>query len=470
MGYVPAIVGFVPSKSIFDEFGCHLPATNRTLKPDLFSAMSAFTFLHAADIHLDSPLRRLGQYDEAVAERLRTATRVALANLVDLAIAESVAFVIIAGDLYDGDWDDVRTGLYMVQQMRRLNDAGIRVFAIAGNHDAATKMTYNVPQPENVTILSHKASETYRVDGLDVAIHGRSFASQAVTENLAKSYPTAVPNVFNIGILHTSLDGREGHASYAPCTLSDLREKGYDYWALGHVHTRETVCQDPWVVFPGNIQGRSVRETGERGAMLVTVERGAAGGGLVRTEFHPLDDARWLVLEVDASPVESPEGLIDLVRTHFHELKTCHEPRAIVVRIEITGTSAFSDVWHGNERKLGIDLLAVAQSISQDIVIDKIRLRTTQAGRTGVVAEDDEPLAAIDEVVRQYLEDEALAKELAKDLGEHLGGKLPTELTDATEPFRIDAIEFVKGMVANSGPLLRQRMARQPEGQEKGDK
>jgi DNA repair exonuclease SbcCD nuclease subunit len=167
--------------------------------------MSTLTFLHAADIHLDSPLRRLQQYDDATATRLRAATRVALANLVDLAIAENVAFVVIAGDLYDGDWDDVRTGLYFVQQMRRLKDAEIAVFAIAGNHDAATKMTYNVPLPDNVTVFGHRVAETVRLDDIGVAIHGRSFATQSVTENLAVSYPTAIPDLFNIGILHTSL-------------------------------------------------------------------------------------------------------------------------------------------------------------------------------------------------------------------------------------------------------------------------
>jgi len=421
--------------------------------------MSTFTFLHAADIHLDSPLRRLGQYDEAVADRLRSATRVALANLVDLAISEQVAFVIIAGDVYDGDWDDVRTGLFMVQQMRRLKDAGIPVFAIAGNHDAATKMTYNVPSPENVVMFGHRTAETHRLDDLDVAIHGRSFATQAVTENLASSYPPAVPNVFNIGILHTSLDGREGHAPYSPCTVMDLRQKGYDYWALGHVHTREIVCQEPWVVFPGNIQGRSIRETDERGAMLVTVERGPSTVPVVRAVFHPLDDARWIVLEIDVSQVTSPEGLVDLIRIRFQELRSQHEPRAIVVRIELNGTSAFSDMWHGNERKLSADVLAVAQAISADIVLDKIRVRTTQQEKAGDVANDDEPLSAINDVIRRYLDDESLAAELAADVADGVGGRLPAELTEGADALAINSPEFVRAVLADVGPFLRHQLA-----------
>lgn len=429
--------------------------------------MTAFTFLHAADIHLDSPLRRLSQYDEVVAERLRSATRVALANLVDLAISEGVAFVIIAGDIYDGDWDDVRTGLFMVQQMRRLKDVGIPVFAIAGNHDATTKMTYNVPQPDNVVMFGHQAAETHRLDDLDVAIHGRSFATRAVTQNLASSYPAAVPNVFNIGILHTSLDGREGHAPYSPCTVMHLQQKGYDYWALGHVHTREIVCKEPWVVFPGNIQGRSIRETNERGAMLVTVERGPSTVPVVRADFHPLDDARWIILEIDASQVTSPEGIVDLIRMRFQELGDMHEPRVIVVRIEVRGTSAFSDLWHGNKRKLTADVLAVAQSISADIVLDRIGVRTTQEKHAGDVAEDDEPLSVIDNVIHRYIDNEVLAAELAADLADVVGGKLPAELTEGSDAVAIDKVEFVKAVLADVGPFLRHRLAGHPSNHDK---
>ena len=247
----------------------------------------------------------------------------------------------------------------------------------------------------------------------------------------------------------------------------DLQQKGYDYWALGHVHTREIVCQEPWVVFPGNIQGRNIRELNERGAMLVTVERGPSTVPVVRAVFHPLDDARWIVLEIDASQLTSPEGLVDLIRTRFQELRNQHAPRAIVVRIEITGISAFSDVWHGNERKLTADILAVALSISADIVLDKIRVRTTQEKQAGDAANDDEPLSAIDDVIHRYLDDEALAAELAADLADVVGRKLPTELTEGSEAVAIDSVEFVKAVLADVGPFLRHRLAGHPSNQDK---
>src|SRR5262249_13962811 len=178
----------------------------------------AISFLHAADIHLDSPLRGLEQYEHAPAERIRGATRRAFERLIDLALERRVDFVLIAGDLYDGDWRDYNTGLYLARQLGRLRDAAIPVFVIAGNHDAANKMTRVLRLPGNVQLLSPAAPQTIRLDDLEVAIHGQSFAREAVTDNLVAGYPAAIPGWVNIGLLHTGLTGLEGHAPYAPCT------------------------------------------------------------------------------------------------------------------------------------------------------------------------------------------------------------------------------------------------------------
>ncbi len=207
------------------------------------------TFLHAADIHLDSPLRGLQRYEGAPADEIRQATRRALENLVQLAIDQSVAFVLIAGDLYDGDWKDHCTGLFFVSQMVRLREANIPVIVIAGNHDAMNKMTRTLPLPENVHMLDHKRPETIHLEALGVAIHGQSFATQAVLEDLSATYPSAVGGQLNIGLLHTCATGREGHAAYAPCTIPGLVAKQYDYWALGHVHGFEVLHR---IVISGN--------------------------------------------------------------------------------------------------------------------------------------------------------------------------------------------------------------------------
>ena len=235
----------------------------------------AISFLHAADIHLDSPLKGLERYENAPVERIRGATRRAFTRLIDLAIEKRVDFVLIAGDLYDGDWRDYNTGLYLVRQLGRLRDARIPVFVIAGNHDAANKMTRMLRLPDNVRFLAHDRPETVRLDDLGVAIHGQSFAKAAVTENLAAAYPAPVSGYINIGLLHTGMGGADGHERYAPCTLEELRLRGYDYWALGHIHARQVLCNDPPVVFAGNVQGRHIRETGPKGCLLATDPSGS---------------------------------------------------------------------------------------------------------------------------------------------------------------------------------------------------
>ncbi|MFT6382943.1 MAG: DNA repair exonuclease SbcCD nuclease subunit, partial [Akkermansiaceae bacterium] len=255
-----------------------------------------FTFIHAADLHLDSPLRGLSRHDDAPVSAIRGATRRALENLVDLALEKEVDFVLIAGDLYDGDLKDFTTALFFNRQMLRLKSAGIPVFAISGNHDAASVITKALSPPENVQFFPVKKPGTFSFPKLPVTIHGQGFANASVQENLAANYPDARPDHFNIGLLHTSLAGSSVHDTYAPCSLADLEKKGYQYWALGHIHQPEVIREDPWIVYPGNIQGRKVNETGPRGCSLVEVNDALE----VTSHTHiPLDVVRWSHLELD---------------------------------------------------------------------------------------------------------------------------------------------------------------------------
>ena len=261
-------------------------------------------FIHAADLHIDSPLRGLNRFEGAPVARLRSATRQALTRLVDLALDEEVDFVLIAGDLYDRDWQDFHTGLFVREQMVRLGRAGVKVFIVQGNHDAQGVISRQLPWPDNVKVFSSRSAETVKLDDLRVAIHGHSFPDREVPEDLVPGYPMAVPGYVNIGLLHTSLTGAEGHDTYAPTSLDTLRSKGYDYWALGHVHARQVVCDEPRVVYPGNLQGRHARETGPKGCELVSV----AGGKLDAT-FVPLDVVRWHQVDVVLNPSHSLDAL-----------------------------------------------------------------------------------------------------------------------------------------------------------------
>ena len=267
-------------------------------------------FVHAADLHIDSPLRGLGAYDGAPVERVREATRRALTNLVQLCLDERAAFLVLAGDVFDGEWRDFNTGLFFLRELNRLRDAGTRVFLVRGNHDAASEVTRSLTWPDHVHVFADDRAETLVLDELGVALHGLSYPRREVKDTLLPLYPAPVAGALNVGVLHTSAEGRPGHASYAPCRLDELLRKGYDYWALGHVHAHEVLHEAPWVVFPGNTQGRHIRETGPKGAVVVSV-----GGGAVTSVRHaPLDVVRWREVGLTLDGDDGVDELYDKAR------------------------------------------------------------------------------------------------------------------------------------------------------------
>jgi exonuclease SbcD len=327
-------------------------------------------FIHASDLHIDSPLRGLDRYEGAPVTRLRTATRAALERLVDRALGEPVDFLLLAGDIYDRDWQDFHTGLFFRGQMVRLNRAGIRVYIVQGNHDAQGVISRHLPLPDNVHSFSSRVAETRRIDELSVAIHGRSFPNRAVEEDLVPSYPEAVPGYFNIGLLHTSLNGRPGHDTYAPTALATLLAKGYDYWALGHVHAREVVSEQPRIVFPGNLQGRHANEAGAKGCELVTVD-----AGRVEAEFLGLDGVRWSHITVCLDGIER----LDAVNAAFHAALAPAlagaSDRLHAVRVTLTGTTGL----HRREAEQPGTLAATVQAAAQDVTeaetwIEQVRI------------------------------------------------------------------------------------------------
>lgn len=331
-----------------------------------------FKFIHAADIHLDSPLRGLEQYEGAPTTEIRGAARRALENLVDLAIEESVRFLLIAGDFYDGDWRDYNTGLFFTRQMTRLREADIPVYLIAGNHDAANRMTRHLKLPDNVHLLSSGTAETERITELDVAIHGQSFATAAVYDNLAAAYPAPQSGMLNIGLLHTCATSTE-HERYAPCSLDDLKLKGYDYWALGHVHTRQTFSETPWIGFSGNLQGRHIRETGPKGCMLVTVSDDRS----LNVEFRELDVLRWERAIIETAQTRSAEELLDHLYGKIEHLQGTAAGRFLALRVEFQGaTEAHQQLQSRREHWTQEVRARAIQAGRGDVWVEKVKFRT----------------------------------------------------------------------------------------------
>lgn len=297
-----------------------------------------YKFLHAADIHLDSPMQNLAQYDGAPVETLREATRKALDRMVELAIEEKVAFVLIAGDLYDGDWKDFNTPQYLRRKLSELGREGIRVFIVQGNHDAQSQMkkASRLTLPENVYLFDVKQPETVELEELSVAIHGQGFAKRDIEDDLSVHYPEAKPGWLNIGLLHTSCGAFAAHDSYAPSTVSGLAAKGYDYWALGHIHQRQVLHKDdPWIVYPGNLQGRHVNESGAKGCAIVIAE----DDRIVDMTHEPCDVLRWARCEVDVSGCDDGDEVLHAVEAVLEGELEAAEGLPLAVRVVLTGAT-----------------------------------------------------------------------------------------------------------------------------------
>ena len=377
--------------------------------------MKTFRFIHAADIHIDSPLRGFARYEGASA-RFGAATRTAFANLVDRAIEERVAFMVIAGDLYDGDWRDYNTGLFFAGQAGRLNEAGIPVFVLHGNHDAESQITRRLTLPDNVRVFGARQPESFELDGLHVVLHGQSFAEREVRTNLVPAYPAPVPGRFNIGVLHTALGGMGGHENYAPCALEELLVKGYQYWALGHVHQAQILNERPHVVFPGVLQGRHIRETGPKGAFLVNVEDGEV------TALEPLrtDVVRWALLRIDVARAGRIEQALGLLRERIAAaVRAEADGRLLVCRLELHGQSAVHAALIADQERLLEEARAIALGLGEDVAwVEKLVVATGSALPPQVAAEQQDALAELRRIVRDT--DPELLDDIARDVGELL--------------------------------------------------
>ena len=332
-------------------------------------------FIHAADIHLDSPLTGLSAYPDAPVEMLRTATREAFSNLVNEAIDQSVDFMIIAGDLYDGTWKDHNTGIYFCKEMGRLNKAGIPVYLLFGNHDAESEMTKKLQLPENVFTFESRTPTTFYLPELKVALHGRSFKDKETKDNIAMGYPQPTPGFLNIGVLHTALEGNAMHATYAPCSLEELYAKGYHYWALGHVHDYQIWEGASTIVFPGNLQGRHIRETGPRGAVLVTTDELS----IKSVERLFVDVLRWSSLNVDVTVCTSfPEVVGAIGKALEAMVNDSASSIPIAVRVIVTGKTAMHGDLFGLESQLRAEVIALAVAFGDErLWIEKVKINTS---------------------------------------------------------------------------------------------
>lgn len=394
--------------------------------------MTDFRFIHAADIHLDSPLDHLRSLDAATAKLVATASRRAVERLVAAALEHQVAAVVIAGDLFDGPVRDASAALWVDSQFRKLTAAGIDVVLIRGNHDALSNASRSVKWSSGVIELGAEKSTSHIIDRCGLAIHGQSFGARAVYENIAAAYPEALPGYFNIGMLHTSLAGNSGHDTYAPTTVDVLEGRGYDYWALGHIHlrTEQSLSSRAWIGFSGNTQGRHVRETGPKGCYLVTVR----DRQIAQTDFVATDSVRWFELPVDVGPIDSLADLGEMVCGACEGLLQNNGGRHLAVRVRFSGASKLHGQLATSVARHNITaMLADKMRECGTIWLESVKVET-QAERTAARMGDLQlPLDTLREMVADIRDEPALQKHLLKSL-EELGRKARGPLSAADWP------------------------------------
>jgi DNA repair exonuclease SbcCD nuclease subunit len=383
-------------------------------------------FVHAADLHLDATFGGVDVDDRRVAEALTRSTLDSLDRIVDLCLARSVDFLLIAGDLYNSADRSLRAQLHFQRAVRRLDEAGIPVFAVHGNHDPADGWSAGLDFPESVHFFPTDRvgrRDVHRDGELVCAVYGRSYATRQVTDNLAREFSRTAEEPLAVGLLHTNVGGREGHENYAPCTVADLRAARMDYWALGHIHACGRVADDPPAAYSGSSQGLHPGEEGPRGCLYV--ELGANGSS---EEFVETAAVRWRAVTVDASSAEDVEEVLVELAQACGEAREEAGGRSVVVRIELVGRTAI----HGQLNRPGVmeDVLSELrqQQLLADpwIWVDRIRNRTrpdldlaslaTEEGLLGDVvraaAEAENPETA-KETVAEVLE--PVLKQLALD-------------------------------------------------------
>lgn len=406
-------------------------------------ARAPLRFVHTADLHLDSPLKSLATRDPSLAHAVRTASRTALTRTVDLCVDEAVDALVIAGDLYDGDQRSMHTAAALTREMRRLHEAAIPVYTVRGNHDARSRITRELALPDNVHGYDGRGGTHLLGDGR-AAFHGVSFTKAHAPESLVSKFRAPRPDAWNVGLLHTSLAGAEGHDVYAPCSVADLESLGYDYWALGHVHVRAVHRADaPAIVMPGNPQGRDMGEDGARSVTLVALDETAG----TRLETRTVGPARFERIALDATGVADWQGLVRLCEDALVERREALDEEQLICRLELAGESPLA--WRAaRDRDVLEELLRGTAAGLDGTWIDRVRSSLRPPAAQGAGA-GDETLHRLTDLVDEDLLD-------SPELGERVRAELAEFLRRMPKGFRDRLGETEAESEAAVGALLRQ--------------
>ena len=384
-------------------------------------------FVHAADIHLDRSLPAL--LDGRTTHPFALSPRLAFTRLIDYVIESDAAFLVLAGDVYDGAWKDVSTGLFFHQQIGRLRPRGVPVYLLHGNHDAESAMPKTLVQPDNIHLFSARSPQSFEFEPLHIHLHGQSFAQADTRENLASAYPQPVTGCVNIGVLHTALAGSPPHSPYAPCTVEQLRGHGYDYWALGHVHQYKVLATDPYIVFPGNLQALHIRELGARGAVSVPIEDGHLG----TPEFVPLDVLRFHLLDLEVpAAVQTLAALVGEVRKAIESACDGADGRHLAMRVVLRLDAATQPSLCRSKTMLRDEMAGVFAQFEDQVTLDGTEFHVRPPTVATAPGDAHDAIASLDAYFAQAAHDPVFVGTLRDNLQAVLSKRKPSETPTAT--------------------------------------
>ena len=388
-----------------------------------------FRFIHTADLHLDSPLKAMRKRNADIADSVGIATRAAFERIVGKAIEERVDALLISGDLYDGTTKDIRTGIFLADCVRRLSQADVHTVIILGNHDAQSVVKPPFPTTDLLTVFAAKP-DTIRFEAAEVAIHGASFRDRQVPDDMTDRYPAPIEGWTNIGMLHTSLGGFSGHDSYAPTTPDRLADRGYDYWALGHVHKHQIVAEQgagrPWIIYPGIPQGRDMGETGMGRAILATV----TGPNRIEIEAFEVSPILLERVSVDLSDARSFSDIEEAVPSMAVAIVDAGPHAHAIIRLVLSIPARLIPIVQNRQDTLWELLQTNVQGRGPGVAVEKIDCVPTEGDTSPGPALDAGTLKELLALVEaDAAADSDLMAGLKKDF-DGLFSKLPRDLRD----------------------------------------
>jgi DNA repair exonuclease SbcCD nuclease subunit len=275
-----------------------------------------------------------------LADRFKHSTNETFVKIIDLCLAEKVDFLTIGGDTFDGADRSLCAQILLRDQFERLHKANIPVIIVAGNHDPLSDWLTEIKYPQNVHLLSGNKVEQVPIEKngkLITTLFGISYKMREVTENLSLKFQAKEENTVSIGLLHANVGSKKEHAPYSPCTITDLKASNMDIWLLGHIHTPEVLCDDPLILYPGNIQGRHINENGPRGCYIIKIDTNRK----ISHEFRPVQNILWKQKEINIKDIMTAIELADLLSDKCEEelSKLTNDEKGIVIRWKLTGSS-----------------------------------------------------------------------------------------------------------------------------------